>query len=266
MSCCYDAHIALNPYEITRLARSLQLSTTEFIARYLTDGGIVLRNRDGGACIMLGDASCKVYADRPLICRTYPLLRTLGANDEEYIRHKPLPTSKGIYGDDGTVAGFLQTHEIAAFVAANDRYFELVQRIIAALARLAGSLPEFFPVIRQTIERHCEFLARKTPELIDVDRVVAEFCRNSASAVPGAIDDLIRTHIQAIEERIAALQEREAVGGVANRSITKREAGTIKHETLELAALAGALGAATGARVGLLLAAAVLGKPTELPR
>jgi uncharacterized protein len=65
MSCCYDAHISLNPYEITRLARSLQLSTTEFIAGYLTDGGLVLRNPDGGACIMLGDASCKVYAVVP---------------------------------------------------------------------------------------------------------------------------------------------------------------------------------------------------------
>ena len=43
MSSCYEAHIALNPYEIPRLARSLQLSTTDFIARYLTDGGIVLR-------------------------------------------------------------------------------------------------------------------------------------------------------------------------------------------------------------------------------
>jgi Fe-S-cluster containining protein len=162
-------------YEITRLARSVQLSTTEFIARYLTDGGIVLRNREGGACIMLGDASCEVYADRPLICRTYPLLRTLGASGEEYVRYKPLPTSSGAYGEDGTVAGFLQTHDIAAFVAANDRYFELLQRIIAALARLAGSTPEFFPVIRQPIENHCEFVAQNTPELIDVDHVVAEF-------------------------------------------------------------------------------------------
>ena len=213
---------------------------------------------------MLGDASCKVYADRPLICRTYPLLRTLGANGEEYVRYKPLPTSSGAYGEDGTVAGFLQTHDIAAFVAANDRYFELLQRIIAALARLAGSTPEFFPFIRQTIENHCEFVAQNTPELIDVDHVVNEFCRNSANAVPGVIDDLIRMHILAIEEKITALEESRAVCSVASRSTTTVKAGTINRETLELSALAGALDAATRARVGLLLAAAVLGKPTEL--
>jgi hypothetical protein len=105
------------------------------------------------------------------------------------------------------VAGFLQTHEIDAFVVANDRYFVLLQRIIVALARIAGSTPEFFPTIRQTIESHCEFLTQNTPGLIDVDHVVAEFCRNTAKAVPGDIDDLIRMHILAVDEQIAALPE-----------------------------------------------------------
>jgi len=45
MSCCHDAHISLDPYELLRLARNRNLTTTEFIARYLTEGGIVLRNR-----------------------------------------------------------------------------------------------------------------------------------------------------------------------------------------------------------------------------
>src|SRR5260370_38947957 len=75
MSCCHGPHIALDPYEIARLARNRQLNTTEFIARYLTEGGIVLRNREDTSCVMLGAEGCTVYADRPQICRTYPLKR-----------------------------------------------------------------------------------------------------------------------------------------------------------------------------------------------
>jgi len=266
MSCCHDAHIALNPYEITRLARSLQLHTTEFIARYLTDGGIVLRNHDGGACSMLGDARCNVYTDRPLVCRTYPLLRTFGANGEEYVKFKPLPTTKGVYGDDGSVEEFLQAHEIAAFAAANDRYFEILQQIIEALASVVRSRPELFPTVRQTIDSHCEFRTQNVPELIDVDRVVAEFCRNRGDPVPTDIDKLIPMHILAIEEKVAALREAELAGGPASGTIGTAGAEARQRQILELSALAGALGAATGARVLLLLAVAVLGKPAEFAK
>ena len=263
MSCCHDAHIALTPYEITRLARGLQLRTTEFIARYLTDGGIVLRNHDGGACSMLGDASCNVYADRPLVCRTYPLLRTLGANGEEYVKFKPLPTTKGVYGEDGSVEEFLQAHEIAAFAAASDRYFEILRQIIEALASVVRSRPELFPIVRQTIDSHCEFRTQNVPELIDVDRVVAEFCRNRGDPVPTDIDKLIPIHILAIEEKSAALRDAEVVDGPASGPIDTAGAQARQRQILELSALAGALGAGTGARVLLLLAAAVLGKPAE---
>lgn len=266
MSCCHNAHIALNPYEITRLARSLQLHTTEFIARYLTDGGIVLRNRDGGACSMLGDASCNVYADRPLVCRTYPLLRTVGANGEEYVKFKPLPTTKGVYGDDGSVEEFLQAHEIAAFAAASDRYFEILQQIIEALAGVVRSRPELFSTVRQTINSHCEFRTQNVPELIDVDRVVTEFCGDRGNPVPTDIDKLIPMHILAIEEKVAALRDAEIVAGPPHGPIDKVGAEARQRKILELSALAGALGAATGARVLLLLAVAVLGKPAEFAK
>ena len=266
MSCCHNAHIALNPYEITRLARSLQLHTTEFIARYLTDGGIVLRNRDGGACSMLGDASCNVYADRPLVCRTYPLLRTVGAKGEGYVKFKPLPTTKGAYGEDGSVEEFLQAHEIAAFATASDRYFGILQQIIEALAGVVRARPELFPTVRQTIDSHCEFRTQNVPELIDVDRVVTEFCSNRGDPVPTDIDKLIPMHILAIEEKVAALREAELVDGPASGPIGAARAEARQRQILELSALAGALGAATAARVLLLLAVAVLGKPAEFAK
>src|SRR6516225_3635776 len=86
----------------------------------------------------------------------------------------------------------------------------------------------------------------------------------AAAAGPGDIDDRIRMHILAIEEKIAALPESGPVCGGTSRQVATVEADRINNQTLELSALAGALGAATGARVGLLLAAAVLGTPAEL--
>ena len=178
MSCCHDAHIALDPYEIARLARNLRISTTEFIAKYLIEGGIVLRNKHGGACSLLGERVCSVYQDRPLVCRTYPLRRRSGIRGEEFIKPRGLlPTSKGTLGESGTVQGFLKGHDIAPFVAASDRYFGLVQHIIEALGSVIRSTPGLFAPIRDIMQLHYKFRASSVPEMIDVDRVAAEYCR-----------------------------------------------------------------------------------------
>src|SRR5260370_41499572 len=137
MSCCHGAHIALDPYEIARLARNRQLVTTEFIARYLTEGGIVLRNREDTACVMLGTEGCTVYADRPQICRTYPLKRLRGADREVFGQFMPFPTSTGVYGGQGTISDFLKAHEVDDCFAAKDRYSEMALRIAAVLAEAA---------------------------------------------------------------------------------------------------------------------------------
>ena len=134
MSCCHDAHIALDPYEIARLARNRHLTTTEFIARFLTEGGIVLRNREDTACVMLGADGCTVYADRPQICRTYPLKRLRSRDGEILLQYSALPTSTGVYGKQGTVADFLKGHGLDDFFAAKDLYFDLALRIAAVLA------------------------------------------------------------------------------------------------------------------------------------
>src|SRR5689334_8982655 len=111
MSCCRSAHIALDPYEIARLACNRFLSTTEFIARYLTEGGIVLRNREDTSCVMLGPDGCTVYADRPQICRTYPLKRLRADGGEVLVQYPQLPTSTGVYSGGGTIDEFLKAHQ-----------------------------------------------------------------------------------------------------------------------------------------------------------
>src|SRR6516164_6053977 len=124
-SCCHNAHIALDPYEIARLAQDQHLTITEFIASYLTEGGIVLRNSEDTSCVMLGPDGCTAYANRPQICRTYPVKRSRSENGEILLRYRQLPTSTGVYGNQGTTSDFFKAHNVEEFFAIKDRYLRL---------------------------------------------------------------------------------------------------------------------------------------------
>jgi hypothetical protein len=259
MSCCHGAHIALDPYEIARLARNRQLNTTEFISRYLTEGGVVLRIREDTSCVMLGAEGCTVYADRPQICRTYPLKR-LRSNDGEALWQYPgLPTSTGVYGKDGTVSDFLKTHEVDELFAAKDRYSDFALRVAEVLAEAVKREPHRFATIRDAIDTRCEVQGLNVrhsptcrqpgtiPSLIDVDTVVSDYCREHQIEFPDEIDEKIRLHMQAVEERLAAIS-RWSVGD-----------SDIGGALLEMAEFAGALGAGTEIRVMLAFVAGVFG-------
>jgi Fe-S-cluster containining protein len=253
LSCCHGAHIALDPYEIARLARNRHLSTTEFISRYLTEGGLVLRNREDTACILLGAKDCTAYEDRPLICRTYPLKRLRGNGSELLLQYHQLPTSTGVYGGPGTIGDFLRAHEVDELCGAKDRYADLALRIAAALAEAVKRAPSRFTAIRDLIDAHCEFRSDAVPSLIDVDQVVADYCRAHRRELSVALDDEITLHIQAIEERLAKLAARPA-----DETSDDADAG---RELAEMASFAGALAAATEIKVLLVFIAAVFGKP-----
>jgi len=258
MSCCHDAHIALDPYELARLARNRDLTTAEFVARYLAEGGIVLRKREDRSCIMLAADGCTVYPDRPLICRTYPLKRLRGNDGEAFFQYSQLPTSTGVYGKQGAVSDFLKAHQIDDLVAAKDRYFDLALRIAAVLAATAQREPHRFASIRGTINDHCEFHTTKIPSLIDVDRVVSEYCRERHLEFPANVDEKIALHIKAIEERLAIISTRQPVEMTDDSDASA--------DLLEMAAFAGALGAATEARVMLAFVDSVFGGPASKAR
>ena len=73
--CCHDKIIHVNPYEVGRLAQNLNLSTTEVLSRYTTANGDNFKQTEQGACVFLTGQGCGVHADRPLVCRLYPLGR-----------------------------------------------------------------------------------------------------------------------------------------------------------------------------------------------
>lgn len=80
--CCKQADVTLIPYDILRLKRRLGISSSEFLREYTVpfqmdgDGlpGVKLKTDEAGVCLQLdGDAGCRVYTDRPSVCRYYPL-------------------------------------------------------------------------------------------------------------------------------------------------------------------------------------------------
>ncbi len=83
--CCRDLNLMLTPYDILRLARHLGLSTTAFLDAYtdvvVAEGSplpsVILKMQEDArrTCPFVTAEGCRVYADRPSACRTYPLAR-----------------------------------------------------------------------------------------------------------------------------------------------------------------------------------------------
>ena len=80
--CCKRIDITLTPYDILRLKKRLELSSSEFLAQYTVpyemDGhgmpGVKIKTADDNpVCPFLGDNGCTVYEDRPTVCRYYAL-------------------------------------------------------------------------------------------------------------------------------------------------------------------------------------------------
>ncbi|MCL6621290.1 MAG: YkgJ family cysteine cluster protein [Syntrophobacterales bacterium] len=102
--CCQAGVIVLNPGDVLRLKRFLQVSSTEFLRRYTvreTEAGSGLplvflrppRGQDTG-CPFVTDTGCRVYEARPDACRLFPLaqgsvLTPEGPRDQLYLRQPP---------------------------------------------------------------------------------------------------------------------------------------------------------------------------------
>lgn len=77
-NCCTGAAgtVRLSDREIARLAARLELADAEFrtaFTRVLRGGDVSLRERRDGSCVFHDrEAGCRVHAERPLQCRTWP--------------------------------------------------------------------------------------------------------------------------------------------------------------------------------------------------
>ena len=170
--CCYDKRIQLNPYELARLARNRGISTTELIAEF-TKGGTALKSQPNGACVFLGEEGCTVHADRPLVCRLYPLGRIVQMDGRvNYVEFEAHPQTKGSYGTDGTIAEFVESQGVAPYIAASDRYYTVLINLGRALNELADA---------STFAEGSDATNGETPntDFIDVHAAVGAECRRT---------------------------------------------------------------------------------------
>lgn len=81
--CCGDVNIFLSPFDVLRMKKRLEMSSSDFLEKYammpvqkdMKTPVVVLRmNEDEGkTCPFLTEKGCGIYTDRPWPCRMYPL-------------------------------------------------------------------------------------------------------------------------------------------------------------------------------------------------
>jgi Fe-S-cluster containining protein len=141
-TCCRNKHLPLTPYDILRLKNALNLHSDEFLSRYTLyrldqDSGfpiISLGMGDGPrkACPFVTPEGCRVYNDRPMACRLFPLGRSSGINrgmtaKVEFYYLLDIP---GCLGFDGkqtwNVKEWIENQSLSPYTEINDRMLELV--------------------------------------------------------------------------------------------------------------------------------------------
>jgi Fe-S-cluster containining protein len=182
LRCCTGKRIRVNPYEVLRLARRVGTSTTEFLARFTIEGGTELARMEDERCVFLTGSGCGVHADRPLVCRLYPLGRHVKDGEpDRYVRLESHPESEGEFNADGTVAAYLDGQGAAPFMRAADRYLDLVVMLSGALAR-AGATEAA--------------TGDDAVAWLDIDAVLA----SSGAAPAASTEDAMQAHCAALEE------------------------------------------------------------------
>ena len=197
--CCYDKRIQVNPYEVARLARNKGLSSTDLIANYLEPGKPYLDNRSDGACVFLTDQGCGVHADRPLVCRLYPLGQKLtGAGHESFHHAPPHPETEGIYGQKKTVEDFLVTQGVAPFLQARDCYVSVVHRLLDVLVQDVDGSAEALETTRHTFGDE-QAIQQALGEWLDMDAVLARHCQTHGFNEPFDLEERLTLYLEVIE-------------------------------------------------------------------
>ena len=197
--CCYDKQIQVNPYEVARLARNKGLSTTELIAKYLEPGKPYLDNQPNGACVFLTEQGCGVHADRPLVCRIYPLVQKLtGDGDESFSHATAHPETEGVYGQSGTVKDFLEAQGLPPFLEVRDRYVVVVYRLLDILAQDVETNDEAFETTQDTFSDE-ESIRQALGQWLDMDVVVVRHCQMHQLTEPIDLEERLTLYIEAME-------------------------------------------------------------------
>lgn len=196
--CCVDKIIQVNPYEIFRLARACGMSTTEFIATYTSGGGMFLRFNEEGRCFFLDEEGCSVHADRPLVCRLYPLGRDIHGEHETFFLSAEQNQCQGLYGTVGTVLEYLEQQVAGPFMAASNRYRQAVRGMLATCTRGILSQPEVHALNRRDIMDNIAERIEIHSQWMDIDKTLVEFAGLAPAGLPTDPEQAMEMHIVAL--------------------------------------------------------------------
>lgn len=144
--CCQNPTIILKPYDIIRLRRRLDVTSTQFLERYTVtvreDRSLLplvmldIAGEEGSGCPFLAADGCGVYADRPGACRLFPVvlgssLGQDGVRDDYFL--KRLDFCRGFQeGPEWTLSQWQADQDIDASEALNREWLEIVLKRGAA--------------------------------------------------------------------------------------------------------------------------------------
>lgn len=140
-ACCRNADVTLTPYDILRLKQRLGMTSSDFLAEYTVpfqmdaDGtpGIKLKTTEEGSCLLLdGDRGCRLYSDRPTVCRYYPvaLLNLRPEGEKETARQYSLVREEHCQGhlQDRTISigDYRREQGCEDYDALNQEWYQLI--------------------------------------------------------------------------------------------------------------------------------------------
>jgi len=194
--CCRQLDLALTPYDVLRLRRSLNLGSGEFLERYvLVEKSeespfpqVYLAMVDDGraSCPFVTSLGCTVYRDRPGACRTYPLgrgasLRRDGLVSDFYVILTEDHCRGFEQAEEQTGPLWLADQELADYNQFNDLLLRIIQH---------PRIKEGFRPGEHQLERYLEVL-------YDLDRLRAEL-----DAPPADDEQLLRLACDLIEHEL----------------------------------------------------------------
>jgi len=199
LRCCSHKRIRINPYEVYRLSRHVGMSTTEFLAAHTICGGTELARREDERCVFLTDQGCGVHADRPLVCRLYPLGRRVTPGQPvRYHMSETHPDSEGVFSDSGTVDAFLATQGAQPFEAAADQYFALVLRMGDAMSERASTDTGEYDAAAEVLAAPPEW-----QPWLDIDAALQS--SDGESSAPASAEEAMALHIELLDRQFIAM-------------------------------------------------------------
>lgn len=203
------------PHEILGMSRVLGISTTEFLALYSDHDGTTLRAEEDDSCVFLTPAGCRVHPRRPLVCRLYPLGRTIDEAGEELFGLFPRQSDcEAEFSQGGTVGSFLESQGVGPYLDWSRRYGELYRRMIGLIGRLdaEGEPDALAEAGAASLEEGRDRVNLSSWQ--DIDASLSEYCAANGLTQPREIDESIALHIRAMEKWLDDLESRFGPGAL----------------------------------------------------